>query len=172
MLRATLDQFAVMDAGSEEPIDSEEEEYMRMQYLAALRRAEEQHLQESGGDSMMFNPYSRQGHFRTPEQPDYFHYYVYGTEKDTASAYYRPQNSSTALRKKPPTGKSKDQSKGQSSQQMNPDQDSFKISAIYSNSQKPKTQNQETTNGKSSGLSLSGSDERDFNYLGSEDAEE
>ena len=78
-------------------LNSEEEEYMRLQYFEALRRAEEQNMMQGGSEF-------RQGQFRTPDQPDYFHYYVYGTEKDTASAVYRPLNSSTSLRRKPPKG--------------------------------------------------------------------
>jgi hypothetical protein len=58
---------------------------------------------------------------------------------------------------------------------MNPDQDSFKISPIYSESgkatKKAEKAPRDTTAGKSSNLSLSGSDERDFNFLGSEEKE-
>jgi hypothetical protein len=94
-------------------------------------------------------------------------YYVYGTEKDTASAKYVQPNESTNLRK-PPLPKSKDKSSGKvPSAQTNPEKDSFKISPIYDDSKDQKAI--ATANGKSSNLSLSGSDERDFNYLGSEE---
>jgi hypothetical protein len=122
---------------------------------------------------------SGHGSFQTPEQPDYFHYYVYGTEENTASAHYRPKNSNTNLRKPPKAqsgSKKKASAKPESSeQQMNPDQDSFKISPIYSESgkatKKAEKAPRDTTAGKSSNLSLSGSDERDFNFLGSEEKE-
>jgi hypothetical protein len=48
---------------------------------------------------------SKQASFKTPEQPDYFHYYVYGTEKETASAKFQQKNDNTNLRK-PPKDKS------------------------------------------------------------------
>ena len=175
MLKKTLNQIAVYDGSqSEEEMDSAEEEYLRMRYYEALR------AQARQNEGMLA---SGHGSFQTPEQPDYLHYYVYGTEDNTASANYRPKNSSTALRIKPPkpqTGAksgSKSQSKGKvqakesSERQMNPDQDSFKISPIYSESGKANAKKvpRETTAGKSSNLSLSGSDERDFNFLGSEE---
>lgn len=122
---------------------------------------------------------SGHGSFQTPEQPDYLHYYVYGTEENTASANYRPKNSSTHLRKPPKAqsgSKNKASGKPESTEgQMNPDQDSFKISPIYSESgkvtKKAEKAPRDTTVGKSSNLSLSGSDERDFNFLGSEEKE-
>lgn len=56
---------------------------------------------------------------------------------------------------------------------MNSNYDSFKISPIYSDSAKKQQPiNKETTNGKNFDLSLSGSDERDFNYLGSDDKDD
>lgn len=48
---------------------------------------------------------SKQASFKTPDQPDYFHYYVYGTDKDTASAKFQQKDDNTDLRK-PPKGKS------------------------------------------------------------------
>ena len=48
---------------------------------------------------------SKQASFKTPEQPDYFHYYVYGTEKETASAKFKQKDDNTNLRK-PPMDKS------------------------------------------------------------------
>jgi hypothetical protein len=77
---------------------------------------------------------------------------------------------------KPPRPESssnfKKSSKESSEKQMNPDQDSFKISPIYGSSavkDKKAKAPRNTTGEKSSNLSLSGSDERDFNYLGTEE---
>jgi len=55
---------------------------------------------------------------------------------------------------------------------MNPNQDSFKISPIYGSSDVKENlakASKNLTGDKSSNLSLSGSDDRDFNYLGSEE---
>jgi hypothetical protein len=82
--------------------------------------------------------------YETPDQADYFDYFVYGTEgENTASANYRPRNSATALRKPPKSGAKssfkpqKRPSKEKSSEQkhLHPDDDSFKISPIYSDEQ-------------------------------------
>lgn len=117
MLKMTLNQIAVYDdSQAEEEMDSAEEEYLRMKYYEALR------IKQRQNEGMIATGH---GSFQTPEQPDYFHYYVYGTEENTASAHYRPKNSNTNLRKPPKAhsgSKKKASVKPESSErQMNPD---------------------------------------------------
>ena len=90
-----------MQAVDDESLDEvDDEEYMRMRYFEAMRRAQYDQMMQAKAQGQAF---------RTPQDQifDYEAYYSYGSEGHTASANYRPRNSNTMLRKRKSGSKQK-----------------------------------------------------------------